>query len=284
MGELQVYLNGQMLPASEARIGVADVGFLHGGSVFTTLAAFNGRAFRLDRHLKRLFDTAALLGLRADTDPQTLTDVVARLLEVNQLPRARLRVTLTPGDVHSGQPTTLVTAAPLPEYPAEWYTQGVTVVVSSFQQQRGDPTYGYKTGCYFPRILARQEAHRKGADEALWFTPDRRLAEGCFTNVFLVKAGNLLTPARDTPVLPGVTRATAMELAGQMNVPCDGEAELTVDDMLAAEEIFLTASTMGLVPVTRVEGHVVGDGQVGPIARRLMQAYRQRVDEETRQP
>jgi len=281
MNEAKVYLNGSLLPIAEAHLSVSDVAFLHGGSAFTTLAAFNGRPFRLDRHLSRLLDTVALLDLRTNADAETLTKAVDDLLAANQLERARLRITLSPGDASGGRPTTLITASTLPNYPTQWYTDGITVVVSSFKQWRGDPTYGYKTGCYFPRVLARQEAHRKGADEALWYTADNRLAEGCFTNVFLIKNGKVSTPPRDTPVLPGITRAAVLELAGKLGVPCDADGELTVDDMLGAEEIFLTASTMGLIPVTRVERHTVGEGKVGGITADLMQAYDELVEKET---
>jgi len=281
MSELKVYINGELRPEAQAHISISDVGFLHGGSVFTTLAAHHGRPFRLDRHLHRLFDTVALLDLRTDTDIDRLTIAVRDVLAANALDRARLRITLTPGDLRVGRPTTLVTAAPLPEYPPEWYGEGISVVVTSFKQWAGDPTYGYKTGCYFPRILARREAQNKGADEALWFTATNRLAEGCFTNVFLVKAGTLHTPGRDTPVLPGVTREAVAEQVRTLDIPYDDETELLIDDLLGAEEVFLTASTMGVVPVTRVERHQVGDGAVGPVTTRLMQAYRDLVERET---
>ncbi len=281
MSEQNVYLNGQLVPADEAQISVSDVGLLHGASVFTTLAAFNGRAFRLDRHIFRLLGTAALLDLIVDADPHTLTAAVDELLAANDLRRARLRITLTPGAVGQERSTTLVTAVPLPEYPDEWYADGIGVVVSSYKQWMGDPTCGNKTGCYFPRILARQEAHHKGAQEALWYTGDNHLAEGCFTNVFLVIDGVVRTPPRDTPVLPGVTRQAVLELCERLDIPHDAETPLTVKDMLAAEEIFLTGSTMGLVPVGHVERHEVGDGEVGPVTDRLMEAYRELVETET---
>ena len=162
-----------------------------------------------------------------------------------------------------------------------WFTEGVSVVVTPLKQWLGDPTYGHKTGCYFPRILARREAQQKGANEALWFTAENRLAEGCFTNVFLVKDGTLRTPPWDTPVLPGVTREAVLELAGKLEIPCNDEGELLINDMLAAEEIFLTASTMGVLPVVRVERHTVGDGTVGGVTKRLMDAYWELVQEET---
>jgi branched-chain amino acid aminotransferase len=277
-----VYLNGRFVPVEQAAIGVGDVGFLHGGSVFTTLAAANGKAFRLDRHIARLFDSAGLLDIRVGASAGQLTDAVAQVLAANALQRARIRITLSPGDVRTGEPTTLVTATDLPPYPPDWFAKGIAVVVASLRQQQADPTFGHKTGCYFPRILARQEAHRRGAQEALWYTPDHRLAEGCFTNVFLVIEGQVFTPPRDTPVLPGVTRQAIGELCRELEIPHDDEQALTVREMLAAEEMFLTAGTMRVLPVTRIERHAVGDEMVGPVTRKLMRAYDELVTRETR--
>ena len=282
MAETQVYLNGRLVPAAEARISVFDAGLLHGASAFTTLLAHRGKVFRLGRHLARLMDTCRLLGLRAAVTEEELAAAAADVLRANGLADARMRITLTPGEVKGeGSPTTLITAEALPEYPRAWYEQGISVVVSSFRQAKGDPTFGYKTGCYLPRMLARQEAARKGAEEALWYTPDNYLAEACFCNVFLVREGKVYTPPRDTPVLPGVVREAALELCRDLAIPCDDQTPLTVREMLSAEEMFLTSSTAGLRPVARVEKHPVGEEKPGPLARRLMAAYRELLDRES---
>lgn len=276
-----VYLNGRIVPAQQACLSVADVGFLYGGSVFTTLIATNGRAFRLGQHIRRLLDSAQMLDLRTTADPAALAQSVSELLAANGLDKARLRITLSPGDVHSHQPTVLISAEPMPTYPPEWITHGITVAVSPFKQGLGDPTYGFKTGCYFPRILARQEAHRKGAQEALWFTPDGRLAEGCFTNVFLVKDGALATPPRDTPAVPGITRQAVMELAEELKIACDSEKDLLIHNLLEADEVFLSATTTGITPVTRVERHAIGTEKPGTITQQLMAGYDALVEKET---
>ena len=191
-----------------------------------------------------------------------------------------MRITLSPGSTKGGEPTTLVTAEPLPDYPAKWYEQGIVVVVSSFRQSMADPTFGYKTGCYFPRVLARQEALRKGAEEAIWFTPDNRLAEACFCNVFLVRDGAVVTPPRDTPVLPGVVRQTVMDLCETLGIECGDEHALMIHDVLEADEVFLTSSTMGIRPVVRIEQHVVGDETPGEITKQLLEAYQRVLDGE----
>jgi len=275
-----VYLNGQIVPATEAMISVSDVGFLHGASTFTTMLAHNGKVFRLDRHLSRLLGTVEFLSMATDATMAGLADAVEQLLEANELSRARLRITLSPGSIHGGGATTVVTAEPLPQYPAEWYEKGITVVISSFRQLAGDPTFGHKTGCYLPRIMGRSEAAAKGAEEALWFTPENILAEACFNNVFLVLDDVVHTPSVDTPVLSGIVREAVFELCDELGIEFDCETVLTVKEMLAAKEIFLTGSTTGIRPVARVERHAVGDEKPGPVTLKLMSAYRQLLDRE----
>jgi branched-chain amino acid aminotransferase len=282
MSELLVYLNGQCVPASQASVSVFDAGFLHGATAFTTMLAHNGTVFRLDRHLARLSATVDLLGLACEADAGMLTAAVYEILDANELQNARMRITVSPGSPEGDAgPTTLVTAMSLPEYPDKWYTDGITVVITSLIQAVGDPTFGYKTGCYFPRVMARQEAAIKGAEEALWFTADKRLAEASFSNVFLVDAdGVVRTPPRDTPVLDGVVRQTVLELCDANEIPFDADAALTIHDLLAAKEVFLTNSTMGLRPVVRIERHAVGDEKPGPVTKQLSDAYRTLLDAE----
>ena len=278
--ERVLFLNGQLVPEGQAVISVYDAGFLHGASTFTTLLAHNGVVFRLDRHLARLMDTVALLGLRVSATPEDLARACYQVLDANALAEARMRITLTSGTVRGGESVTLVTAEPLAGYPKEWYEKGIPVIVTSFKQVAGDPTFGFKTGCYLPRILARQEAAAKGAEEALWFTTANLLAEACFNNVFLVHGGKVSTPPRDTPVLPGIVREAVLQLCGELGIPCDDQTPLTVHDMLEAEEIFLTGSTTLLRPVVRVEAHDVGAGTPGPVTKKLMEAFGLLLDKE----
>ncbi|MFP4140296.1 MAG: aminotransferase class IV [Phycisphaerae bacterium] len=273
MANDNVYLNGQILPSHSAAVSVHDAGLLLGASTFTTMLARNGRVFRIDQHTDRLFETVDLLGLATDATPELIVEETHSLLRINELTDARCRVTLTPGAPEWNQPTTLITAEPLVMFPPEWYTEGIMAVVSSFKQIPGHPTFGHKTGNYLTRQLALREALEKGGQDALWYTPDGRLAEGCTSNVFLVLDGKVHTPPRDTPVLPGVVRQAVLELCDNLDIPTDAETPLTVHEMLAADEIFLTSSIKGIRPVTKVEAHCVGDSAPGPITRRIMQAY-----------
>ena len=280
--ELKVSLNGKIIPTSQAQISVSDPAFLHGASVFTTMRAHNGVVFHFQQHLERLAETVRVLGLNATATTGQLIEGMYAVLEANCLTEARCRITLTPG-APDDEPVTLITASPLPEYPTEWYDKGIKVVVTALKQIPGDPTFGYKTGCYLPRILARQEAAAKGAEDALWYTSENNLAESCFSNVFLVLDGVVCTPPRDTPVLPGVVREVTIELCKKLEIPVKDDTPLTVKEMLAADECFLTSSCMGIRPVATIERHDVAKDDnttPGPITKKLMLAYQTLLDEE----
>lgn len=287
MSDRCVYLNGSIVPAGEAAVSVFDTGLLHGASVFTTLLAHNGRAFRLDRHLQRLLANAEAIRLRHGSGAEELTNAVAELLSANALVEARIRITLTPGAVSGGEgegeATTIVTASPF-ENPPWWYEKGIALMVSRFRQSGDDPVAGVKTGCYLGRVLARQEAAGAGVDEALWFTPGGHLAEACFCNIFLVRGGQALTPPLETPVLPGIVRQAGVELCEKLKIPCKADQPLTIKDCLAADEMFLTSSVAGVRPAVRLERHAIGEEKPGPVTRKIMVAYRELLDRECPPP
>ena len=127
--------------------------------------------------------------------------------------------------------------------------------------------------------MALRRAQQLGLIESLWFTTDNLLAEGCISNVFVVKGGIVKTPPIDTPVLPGVTRAAVIEVAGAGGIPVE-ERPLTINDLLEADEVFLTSTTMEVMPVARIEKHTIADDRPGPISRRLLQLFRELVARE----
>jgi len=280
MSEKYVHLNGSLVTADKAMVNVSDAGFLHGASSFTTMRAHNGVVFRLDDHLARLLGTVEVLGIRTEATAETLTAAVAELLQANDLSDARMRITLTPGAVLDDAPTVVITAEALPNYPPQWYTDGIFVAITELRQSPTDIACGRKTGCYFPRILAMRTAAAKQAQEALWFTPAGDLAEACFCNVFLRSGDELFTPPLETPVLDGILRGVVMELCGSLAITCIDTRPLGGRDLLDADEVFLTSSCSGIRPVVKVEDHRISDGRVGPITQELMKAYEELLDRE----
>jgi branched-chain amino acid aminotransferase len=279
----QVFLDGNLVDIDKACISVTDSGFLYGAGLFETMRSHNGVVFALKDHLDRLFVSAEVLSIDNSYSREYITEAINKVLRANKLTDARLRLTLTNGPMAESEEqrksTLLITATKLRSYPPEYYKKGVMVVLCPFKQNPIDPTSGRKTTSYFSRMIALNLAHQKRAAEALWFTVDNRLAEGCISNVFLVKDSELYTPPITTPVLPGVARKTVCLLAEQNSIKLT-EKDLSIDDLLGADEIFLTNVIMLVMPITKVEKHTVGDGQVGPVAKKLHKSFEELVKKE----
>ena len=281
----KVFLNDKLLDIDKAYISVTDSGFLYGAGLFETMRSHNGVVFALTDHLDRLFYSIGSLSLSNQYDRKYITDAIYKVLRANKLTDARLRLTLTNGPrVESDEqrkPTLLITATNFRSYPPEYYKNGVMVVLCPFRQNPSDPTCGHKTTSYFSRMLALNLAHQKRAAEALWFTVDNRLAEGCISNVFLVKDSMLYTPPIGTPVLAGVARKTVCQIAVKDSIKLI-EKNLFISDVLDADEIFLTNVIMQIMPISKVEKHTVGDGRVGKMTKRLQKSFEEFVKSQCR--
>ncbi|UCC98288.1 MAG: aminotransferase class IV [Phycisphaerales bacterium] len=279
----RVFLNDRLVDIDKACISVTDSGFLYGAGLFETMRSHNGVVFALRDHLDRLFYSAENLSISTSYDRGYITDAIYQVLSANGLTDARLRLTLSNGPMAESEqqrkPTLLITGTPLRVYPSEYYKKGVLVVLCPFRQNPSEPTFGHKTTSYFSRMIALNLAHQKGAAEALWFTVDNRLAEGCISNVFLVKDSVLYTPPVRTPVLAGVARKTVCQIAVAESIELV-DKDLLIDDVLGADEIFLTNMIMQVIPVVKVEKHTVGDGNVGSMAKRLREKFDALIEQE----
>ena len=271
----KVFLNDKLVALDKACISVSDSGLLYGAGLFETMRSYNGVVFSLKDHLDRLFFSADALSIKPP-HRKFINEAIYKILKANKLTDARMRLTLTSGPMSESEeqrhPTLLITATKLVPYPAEYYKNGVLVVLCPFRQNPAEPTCGHKTTSYFSRMLALKWAHQRKAAEALWFTVDNCLAEGCISNVFLVKDSVLYTPPIETPVLAGVARKTVCQIALKNSIKLV-EKDLNIDDCLAAEEAFLTNVIMQIMPITKVEKHTVGDGKPGPITKKLQKHF-----------
>lgn len=277
----KIFLNGQLTPAQQGYLSVFDAGFLHGAGLFETMRAYNGVVYRLDQHLDRLIGSAGQLLIPVAGDRNFLRQAVEQTVQANQLTEARVRLTISRGSLHDDpneetSGTVLVTASALVPYPAEYYHNGMMVLLSALRLNSADPVARHKSTNYLSRLLALRKAREMGAGEALCFSETNHLAEGCISNVFLVRQGKLLTPSLQEPILPGITRAAILELAEAEKIPLS-EQTLTIDDLLAAEEVFLTNSIMEVMPVCRIEKHEVGQAKTGALTKWLAQLYTQDV-------
>ncbi len=280
-----VWHNGKFLARSEARIGVDDGGWLHGAGLFETMRAENGRVFRLESHLERLCRSAKVLLRPIPRDALPTRDVFEQLLAKNDLKIARVRLTVSAASMLDNSTedeqsiTVSITATPIAPSSAAADGNGVHVIITKYRVSPTDPIAPHKTIAYLPRLLGLREARSAHCMEALWFTTGSHLAEGSISNAFIVKNGVLKTPPLGTPVLPGITRAVVLELGGELEIDTQ-ECPLSIDDLLDADEVFLTNVIMQVVPVIRVEKHDIADGHLGPVTKKLMAAFRDRVRKE----
>jgi branched-subunit amino acid aminotransferase/4-amino-4-deoxychorismate lyase len=279
----KVFLNDKLVDVDEAVVSVSDGGFLYGAGLFETMRSSSGTVFCLKDHLDRLFFSAASLSIEHSYDRKFIADAVYRVLDANKLKEARLRLTLTGGPVtqseENRQATLLITATAFEPYPPEYYRKGVMVLLCPFRQNPAEPTYGHKTTNYLSRMIALNLARQGRAAESLWFTIDNRLAEGCISNVFLIKDSVLYTPPIRTPVLAGVARKTVFEIAVKDSIELV-EKDLYISGVLDADEMFLTNVIMQVMPINTVEKHSVGSGEVGPITKKLAKRFDEHLKEQ----
>jgi len=290
--EEMIYLNGSLLPRSEARVSVFEHGFLYGYGLFETMRAYHGKIFLLERHIKRLLNSAEAIGLADSPGGIDLDKACRDTLEANKLEDARLRLTVTGGESDdfpwSGDkitPTIVITARTYQGFSSEKYEQGFKVGIASVRQCRQAGVSGIKSVSYLVSVLARREAVAQGLDEALLLNDDGYLSEGGSSNVFFVRSSRLVTPSLESGILPGITRDVAMELADELGIiVTEGTVGLAV--IKQCEESFLTNAVMGVMPMTEVrdssgDAVTIGTGKPGEITRRLMAAYKERVERET---
>ncbi len=294
---MQVWLDGKFLPAEEARIGVLDAAVQHGVGIFETLQARHGHPFALRQHLALLRESALTLGLAQRLEVGALGEAIGEAARRNQAPHARIRITLTGGRRGAprvGEPTALpsvlIVAHEVSQFPAAQSTAGIRVLIAESRLPLGDTFGGHKTIWYWPRLMALQAAAAAGCAEALWLDVSGHLAGASTGNLFLVKGGALVTPpargeaeaerhggtARAVPVRPGVTRAVVMELAGELGIPVRVEP-INIQELLAAEEVFLTNTGYQLLPVTAIEATPIAAGSVGSVSRRLQALLEERL-------
>jgi len=294
---MQLWINGTFISRDDARLSLFDAGVQHGVGLFETLTAHNGKLFRPEAHVARLINSASDLLLTQNLRPDPLVEAMELTLRKNELADARVRLTVTGGDLNLLQsqgkgrvdPTIFIVAQPPTEYPAQFFAEGVLVTIADARLNPLDAMAGHKTLNYWPRLMALQSAAGHKAGEAMWFSVTNHLAGGSVSNVFVVKDGVLFTPiargeeeagALRSPVLPGVTRAAIMECAEAERMDVERQM-LDIDQLLGADEVFLTNSSWGVLPVVAVEKQQIGTGAVGEITKQLRHAYLDLVDRET---
>jgi len=283
--ELSIYVNGKFLPQSEAKVSVFDHGLLYGDGIFEGIRAYNGRVFKLDRHLDRLYASARAIDLEIPHSREEMTRLILEACRRNKIRDGYIRPIITRGVGDLGidprkckaGPTIVVIAQPqIALYAGDAYDRGLKVVTSSYRRvppQSLSPSI--KSLNYLNNIMARIEANQYGADEAIMLDNQGYVSEASADNFFIVRNSTIVTPWTSTN-LPGVTRETVMELAPTLGLQAM-ERPFTLYDVWAADEAFITGTAAEIGPVVEVDGRLIGNGKPGKVTKKLMKAFRELV-------
>ncbi len=282
MPSTKVYLSGTetAVDPEAARISVFDRGFLYGDSIYETMRTAGGHPVELARHLARLHRSADAIGLVLPWTDDVFATRIAQTHAQTGNPESQIRVIVTRGvgplmldPRRSGDPGVVIIAQPLVLPTADAYRCGIAAVIVGLTKTQGsmvDP--GIKSGNYLGSIQALRRAIAEGGDDAILCNAAGEIAEGATSNVFFVSAGRIVTPELQGGLLAGITREVVCELAadgGQVVL----ETRVSPDALRSAEEVFLTSSVRGIMPVTRLDGRTLGDGTAGPTTRGLLARY-----------
>jgi branched-chain amino acid aminotransferase len=281
---LKVYIAGKLYPKAEAKISVYDHGLLYGDGVFEGLRSYNGRVFRLQEHLNRLWDSARAICLHVPINQAEMGKAIHDTLRVNDIRDGYVRLMVTRGagalgldPYKTSDPQVIVITDHIALYPAEFYEAGLSIITAA--TVRNHPAAlspRIKSLNYLNNILAKIEAIQAGTFEAIMLNTRGEVAECTGDNIFLVRNGVILTPPNDAGILEGVTRAAVIELARASGIEVR-EIPLVRHDVYIADEVFLTGTAAEVIPVVRVDSRQIGLGKPGPITLDLIAKYQELV-------
>ena len=277
-----VYVNGAFRPAAEAAVSVFDHGLLYGDGVFEGIRAYNGRVFKLERHIERLFASARAIRMEIPHSQAEVCDIVVETCRRNAIRDGYIRLVVTRGRGDLGidprkcpRPELFVIARPQLTVYSE-ASAGIRMITSTFRRNAIDATSpSIKSLNYLNNVLARIDANDRGADEALMLDAQGYVAEATVDNFFIVTEHDLVAPPTATN-LKGVTRETLLTLALSLGIRTQ-ERPFTLFDVWTAREAFICGTAAEVVPVLSVDGRTIGDGDIGPVTRRIVAEYFQLV-------
>jgi branched-chain amino acid aminotransferase len=283
-GEQLIYIDGELVPRSEARISVLDHGLLYGDGVFEGIRCYNGVVFKLREHIDRLYRSAKVIKLDIPLTKEEMIKAVIETLKANGLRDAYIRLIVTRGvgDLgldprKCGKPSVIIIAEKMEPILGKMAREkGAKLIISSV---RRDPVYAtsheVKSLNYLNSILAKLEAINANADDAVMLDSRGFVSEASAANLFIVKDNSLITPPVTAGILPGITRAFVMELAKSLGINVY-ERDITPVELLTADEVFLTGTGAEIVPVTMINGVKIGDGTPGRITKLLIEEFDKR--------
>jgi branched-chain amino acid aminotransferase len=279
---MKVYIDGNYYEKEQACVSVFDHGLLYGDGIFEGIRIYNGKVFKLKEHIVRLYQSAKAILLEIPLSIPEMQEKVEEVVRVNEKQDGYIRLIVTRGRGDLGldpekcpKASVIIIVADIALYPAAYYEKGMAVITAA---SRRLPVDGLdpriKSLNYLNNIMAKIEAKQAGCLEAVMLNKEGFVAECTGDNIFIIKDGRLYTPTTYQGALDGITRATVLELAASLNVPCKTR-NLSCYDLYNADECFLTGSGAEVMPVTTIDGRSIGDGKPGVLTLRLLKAFRQ---------
>lgn len=281
MGDKIIYLDGKYVSENEAKVSVFDHGLLYGDGVFEGIRAYNGRILRCEEHINRLYNAAKAIMLNIPITKDEMTQVLLETCRKNNIKDGYVRLVVTRGKGDLGLnpvsckvATVFCIAGSITLYPDEMYTKGMPIITAVQRRNKAtivDPQI--KSLNYLNNILAKIEANRAGVPEALMLNHDGIVAECTGDNIFIVKNQVIYTPPIHVGILDGITRNLVMEIAKELGYQVE-EKEFTLFNVYNADECFLTGTAAEAIPVTSVDGRIIGDGVAGTVTAKLLKAFK----------
>jgi branched-chain amino acid aminotransferase len=281
---LKIWLDGELVDKSEAKISVYDHGLLYGDGVFEGIRVYAGRVFELEAHLDRLYASAKAIRLEIPLSREQFSAAIEQTFRANNFTDCYIRAVVTRGignlgidPKKCGKSSVFIITDLIAVYPKEMYDKGMAVITASVMRNHPNAlSPRVKSLNYLNNILARIEANDAGVPEAVMLNHLGNVSECTADNLFIVRDGQVQTPCTADGILEGVTRRVMIALCQQQSIPCV-EKTLQRHDLYIADEMFVTGTGAEVMPVTKIDGRTIGDGQVGSITQKLTQAFHRHV-------
>jgi branched-chain amino acid aminotransferase len=279
---MKIYIDGEFYEKENAKISVFDHGLLYGDGVFEGIRFYNGRVFRLEEHIDRLYDSSHAICLKVGLDKQTLTEALLQTIRLNELRDGYVRLVVTRGCGDLGlnpalcpKATVFIIASKITLYSEEKYEKGLEVVTCATRRiPHGALSPMVKSLNYLNNVMAKIEAQHAGAGEGLMLNEQGFVSECTGDNIFTVKKGIIYTPPISSGALSGVTRNVVFEMASELGITIL-EPNMTRYDIFTADECFLTGTAAEIIPAVKLDTRAIGSGTPGPLTRKLIARFRE---------
>jgi branched-chain amino acid aminotransferase len=282
MDKLLIYLDGKIVPESEAKVSVFDHGLLYGDGIFEGIRFYKGRVFRLEQHIRRLYDSAKSILLNIPLTPDEMIKATCETVRANGLKDGYIRLVVTRGVGPMGLspfkcplPSVIIIASSITLYPKEAYENGLTMATCATRRPRHDILSPLvKSLNYLNNIMAKVEAIQAGAEEGLMLNDTGLVAECTGDNIYVVRDGEITTPPLTAGALNGITRGVVFDIAKELGIPMR-DAEMSRHEIYTADECFLTGTAAEVIAAVKLDQRPIGSGKPGPITQRIITRFRE---------